>query len=443
MGLDLRIKHAKDLVESALKTAKQHGASQAACEIDGSEGFSVAVRNGDVETLEHQRDSAFGITVYKGQQRGHASCGDLRESAITEAVAAACTLAEIAAPDPCAGLPDPKTLALNYQPVETYFPWDITPQQAIEDLKTCEAHTREHNNTLKTDTVSLDTSKGFSVLANSYGFTGVSQSTHHSLYCGLIATDNGEMVREGDYTSSRDPSTLLSVDALADVAAKRCLSRVGARSIKTQTVPVLFEAPVARGLIRHLISAISGGALYQQASFLCDSVGQSLFPDFVRLYEQPFLRAGIGSSPFDAEGVIPSTQDIVTDGILQRYVLGTYSGRRLQLPSTGNSGGVHNLTLTPGEQTFAQLIKQMDKGLIVTELMGQGIDIITGDYSRGAGGFWVENGEIQYPVHEITIAATLQDMFKNIVALGNDMDIRANIRCGSILLDQMTVAGQS
>jgi PmbA protein len=406
------------------------------------QGLSVGVRLGEVETIEHHRSQGLGVTVYFGQRKGSASTTDLRTEALRETVAAACRIAQYAAEDEFAGLPDAELLAKEFPDLDLYHPWALDIEPAIALALECENAARGfHPAITNSEGASLNTYQGLRVLGNSLGFLHGYPSSRHSLSCSVIGQSGDSMQRDDWWTVARDAGDLESAVQVGRKAAERTVRRLGARTLSTRQCPVLFAADVAGGLLGHFIGAIRGGNLYRKSSFLLDCLGKPVFPAFIHLHEQPHLRKALGSAPYDSEGVATRPRDLVKDGILQSYVLSTYSARKLGLQTTGNAGGVHNLILDPGELDLAALLKKMGKGLWVTELMGQGVNLVTGDYSRGASGFWVENGEIQDPVEEITIAGNLRDMYLKILAVGNDVDLRGNTRTGSILVEEMTVAG--
>jgi PmbA protein len=430
------------LVGVAIEEAKRLGATETEAGVSVDTGLSVTARLGEVETLEYQRDRGMGVTVYRGKRKGSASTADLSADTIRETVAKAFSIAGFTAEDDCAGLPDPDTIARDIPDLDLFHPWDIEPDAARDLAVACEAAALGVDKRIgNSEGATLSTHRGLRVFGNSLGFVGGFASTLHSLSCVVIAQENEDMQRDYWYSSVRDWRDLEQGTAIGQRAAKRALDRLGARKLATTKAPILFVPEIARGFIGHLIGAIRGGSQYRRASFLLDAAGQQVLPAGFRVSERPHLPKALASSPFDSEGVATKDREIIVDGVLQGYVLGTYSARKLGLKTTGNAGGVHNLIVQTGTQDFAALVKQMDRGLIVTELMGQGVNGVTGDYSRGAAGFWVENGAIAYPVHEITIAGNLKEMFKNIVAVGSDVDPRGGIRTGSILLESVTIAG--
>jgi PmbA protein len=430
------------LVAEVIDEAARQGASAAEAGLSMDQGLSVGVRLGEVETIEHHRSQGLGVTVYFGQRKGSASTTDLRTEALRETVAAACRIAQYAAEDEFAGLPDAELLAKEFPDLDLYHPWALDIEPAIALALECENAARGfHPAITNSEGASLNTYQGLRVLGNSLGFLHGYPSSRHSLSCSVIGQSGDSMQRDDWWTVARDAGDLESAVQVGRKAAERTVRRLGARTLSTRQCPVLFAADVAGGLLGHFIGAIRGGNLYRKSSFLLDCLGKPVFPAFIHLHEQPHLRKALGSAPYDSEGVATRPRDLVKDGILQSYVLSTYSARKLGLQTTGNAGGVHNLILDPGELDLAALLKKMGKGLWVTELMGQGVNLVTGDYSRGASGFWVENGEIQDPVEEITIAGNLRDMYLKILAVGNDVDLRGNTRTGSILIEEMTVAG--
>jgi PmbA protein len=431
------------LIGRALDEAKRQGASSAEADVSIDVGLSVTARLGDVETLEHHKDQGIAVTVYFGSRKGSSSTSDLSAGSLAETVRAACRIARYTAEDPCAGLADAALMARTYPDLELDHPWELSAEQAIDLAITCETVARELDRRItNSDGATVSRLRGASVYGNTHGFVGGYRSTRHSLSCAVIGQQDGHMQRDYWYSVARNSAALDTSQTVGRIAAERTLRRLGARQINTRQVPVIFEAGVAKSLLGHFVGAISGGALYRKASFLLDHIGKQVFPPFVHLHEQPHLRAAMGSAPFDEEGVATHARDLVADGLLQGYVLSTYSARRLGLQTTGNAGGVRNLTIDPGDQDLTGLLKEMGTGLLITELIGHGVNTVTGDYSRGAAGFWVEGGEIRYPVEEFTIAGNLKDMFMRIQAAGNDVDTRGNIRTGSILIERMTVAGE-
>jgi PmbA protein len=430
------------LAEDVIRRARAAGASQAEVAASIDTGLNVNVRLGEVETVEHTRDRGFGLTVYFGQRKGSASTADLNPDSIQATLEQACAIARYTEEDPAAGLADASRMATQFPDLDLWHPWRIETDQAIELGKQIEDAGRAHAGITNSDGASVQMGESLAVYANSHGFVGRERGTRHSLSVALIAGDDDGMQRDYWYDSVRSAEDFISAQALGDKAAQRTLARMGARSLSTRQSPVLFTPEVARGLIGHLIGAVSGGALYRRASFLLDHAGKQVMPSWMNIVERPFVMRGQGSGSFDAEGVATRDSSLIENGVLARYVLGSYSARKLGLESTGNAGGIHNMIVQPGQDDFAGMLKRMGTGLVVTEVMGQGVSTITGDYSRGAAGFWVENGQIAYPVEEITIAANLRDMYANIVAVGADVDHRSHLLTGSILLEQMTIAGE-
>jgi PmbA protein len=426
----------------ALRRAAKGGASQAEVGASLSTGLSVTVRKGEVETLEHQRDRGFSVTVYFGTRKGSASSSDLAEAAIAETVDKACTIARYTAEDPCAGLPEAESMAREFPELDLDHPWGIGPDEAVALARDCEAAGLEADARISnTEGGSLSSHRSLRLYANSHGFCGGYASSSHSLSCSLIVGKGDEMQRDYWYTSARCADDLESPAAVGRRAAERALRRLGARRIGTRSVPVIFVAELARGFLSHLVAAIKGAAQYRKASFLLGAAGSRVLPQWLSIEERPHLPRGPGSAPFDAEGVATRDRSLVEAGVLQGYVLSSYSARRLGLSTTGNAGGIHNLVVPTGSEGLEGLMRQMGRGLVVTELMGQGINGVTGDYSRGASGFWVEGGEIVHPVQEITIAGNLKELYQDIQAVGSDVDTRGVIRTGSLLIGRMTIAG--
>jgi PmbA protein len=429
-------------VEQIVAEAKRQGAS--ACEVAVSleQGLSTSVRQREVETVEFNRDQGFGITLYVGQRKGSASTSASGPDAIRETVAAALAIAKHTSEDESSGLADAALMAKQQQDFDLFHPWDISPEQAIERALICEAAAFDADSRIKNaDGTTLNVHQGCRVYGNSHGFIGGYASTRHSLSCVMIAEGEGQMQRDYWYDVSRQGELLMDATLIGQKAAQRAASRLGARPVPTCEVPVLFAAELAGGLFGSFLGAISGGNLYRKSSFLEGAMGQRLFPEWMTIDERPHLMRAMGSSAFDSDGLATYAKPFVENGDLVSYILSTYSGRKLGMPSTANAGGVHNLFVSHGSEDQAALIRRMGRGLLVTELMGSGLNMVTGDYSRGAAGFWVENGEIQFPVQEVTIAGNMRDMFKQIVAVGSDLEMRSNIRTGSVLIEKMMVAG--
>ncbi len=430
------------LVNQLLDEAKVQGATAAEADVSLVTGLSTTVRLGEVETIEHNRDRGLAVTVYVGQRKGSASTSDFSASAVKEAVSAACGIARYTAEDGYAGLADPELMAYEYADLDLYHPWDLNAEHAIELGQTCEAAARDFDRRItNSEGASVSMHEGVRVYGNSHGFVGSYPTSRHSVSCSVIAQEGEAMQRDYWYSTTRSAEDLEGVESIGSHAAERAVRRLNGRRLATCQSAVVFAAEVASSLLSHLVGAIRGESLYRNASFLVDSLGQRLFPSIVNISEQPHLTKALGSAPFDAEGVLTSSRELVKDGVLQGYVLDSYSARKLGMQTTGNAGGVHNLIIEPGRKDLAEMLKEMDNGLLVTELMGQGVNKVTGDYSRGASGFWVEQGEIQYPVEEFTIAGNLRNMFLGVREIGRDVDLRRNVRTGSILIEEMTIAG--
>ena len=440
-----RIPELQGIVAEALKLSRKLGASQAEADVSLQKGLTTTVRLGEVETVEYQRDRGMGVTVFFGKRKGSASTADLSPRAVAETVEKACDIARYTAEDDCAGLADPEELAREVPDLDLDHPWDLSPEQAVETARACEAAGRSVDSRItNSEGASVGSHRGVRVYGNSHGFLGGFPSTSHSVSCVLLAQAGEEMQRDYWYSSARDAAELESPEAIGRKAGERAVARLGARKIGTRKSRVLYSPEVARGLVGHLLGAVRGSSQYRKSSFLLGAAGQRVLPAFVQLRERPHLRKGLASAPFDAEGVATRDRDLVRDGVLQGYILGSYSARKLGLKTTGNAGGTHNLLVeaTDGGVGFDELLRQLGTGLLVTELMGQGVNGVTGDYSRGASGYWVEGGTIACPVHEITIAGNLRDMYRDVVAVGNDIDVRGGVRVGSILIGEMTIAGE-
>ena len=435
----------KEFTADVLKQAKKLGASD--CEVDVSEaiGLSVSVRCGETETIEYNRDKGIGVTVYLGQQKGHASTSDFSRKALQETVAAALNIARFTAIDTCSGLPEKAALAskkVSFTDLALHYPGTISALDAAALAKRCEAAAFAVDKAItNSEGASLSTQESQFMSANSLGFLGGYPTSRHYLSCSLIAGKDELMQRDDWYSTSRDLARLASPEAVGDYAARRALARLGARKVKTCKVPVLFEAPVATSLFGHFVRAVSGGSLYRKSSFLLDSLGKQVFSKNIQLSERPHLLGGFASSMFDGDGIATHDREVIVDGVLQGYFLSVYTARKLGMQTTGNAGGTHNLIVSPGKNDLDGLLRKMKRGLLVTELLGQGVNSVTGDYSRGAAGYWVENGVIAYPVEGITIAGNLVDMFKNMVAVGNDVLVRGSKQTGSVLIEEMKVAG--
>ncbi len=432
----------RELVAEVLDEARRQGASGAEAAVGTAAGLSVTVRMGEVESIEHQHDKGMGVTVYLGRCTGAASTSDLRPAALRETVAAACRIARYTGEDPCNGLAEAALMACDPPDLDLYHRWVLSPEQAVALATQCEHSARGLDPRItNSDGASVGVHEGSRIYGNSHGFVGVWHSTRHSLSARVIARDGTGMQRDYWYSASRDPAALETPEAVGRTAAQRALARLGARRLSTCSAPVLLSADVAASLFGHFIGAVRGSSLYRRASFLLGQLDQQVFPAGFRLHEQPHLPGAMGSAAFDNEGVATRARDLVADGILRGYVLDSYSACRLGMQTTGNAGGVHNVCIAYRSCEPQALMAEMGTGLLVTELMGMGVNTVTGDYSRGAAGFWVEGGVIQYPVHEITIAGNLKEMFQGIRGVANDVDTRGNIRTGSVLVERMAIAG--
>jgi len=431
-------------VARVLDLAKSLGADGAEVAMSRQQGLSVNTRMGEVENVEFTNDGALGITVYQQGRKGSASTADLSEEALTKTVTAAVNIAKYTSVDDCSGLADKNMLAMQPIDLDLYHPKALTTEQAIELAKECEeAALAVDKRITNSDGANLDSFSGFKVYGNSHGQLVGYPSSRHSLSCVMIASDGEEMQRDYAYSVNRDFTLLDDAKKIGLKASNEVLSRLNAQKIPTAKVPVLFRADIANTLWGHFIAAISGGNLYRKSSFLLDALGNDVFPDFLNISERPHIAKALASSAFDSEGVVTQDREIITNGALQTYLLTSYSARKLGLTTTGHAGGIHNwMVEAKGHRSdFDAMLKALGTGLLVTELMGQGVNVVNGDYSRGAAGFWVENGEISYPVSEITIAGNLTDMFKGIVAVGSDLDMHGSIRTGSVLIDEMQIAG--
>ncbi|HLJ39142.1 MAG TPA: metalloprotease PmbA [Steroidobacteraceae bacterium] len=434
-----------DLVAYALDEARRQGASQCEADASVSRGLNVTVRLGEVDTVEYQRDRGLAVTVYFGKRKGSASTADLGRAAVLETVTKACAIARYTAEDPYAGLVEPEALARDIPDLDLDHAWEITPEQAIELARGCEAaglavDTRISNS----EGASVGTQRHTGTYGNSLGFLAGYSASNHSISCSLIAGEDAQMQRDHWYSVARDPADLEDATRIGRLAGERALARLGARRLTTRKCPVAFAPDMARGLVGHFLGAIRGTSQYRKASFLLEAAGSQVFPEFVQMQERPHIRKGLASSPFDQEGAATRDRELVRNGVLDGYVLGSYSARRLGLKTTGNAGGIHNLIVTAsdGGLDSAAFLRRLGTGLLVTELMGQGVNAVTGDYSRGASGFWVEEGAIRYPVHEVTIAGNLKQMYRDIAALGADVDVRGAVRAPSVLVSEMTIAGE-
>ena len=431
----------KQMSEDVLKIATSLGADAAEAEVSLSIGQNVSVRMGDVENIEYNRDKGLSVTVYFGQQKGHASTSDLTVQALKDTVAAACNIAKYTAKDPFCGLADANFMAQEVIDLDLHHPWNLSVEEAIVIARECEAAALEVDARItNSEGASVSVGSGYFAYSNTHGFTGGYPSSRHGISCSVIAEYEASMQRDYWYSTARAAVDLESAAAIGKKAGERTVRRLNTKKIKTCQVPVIFEATLASGLISTLINAISGGNLYRKSSFLLDSLGKQVASSLLNIVEDPHIKKGLASSPFDGEGVPTHTRQLVKDGVLQGYVLASYSARKLGLQTTGNAGGNHNLIVRSGVDDFAGLLRKMDRGLVVTELLGTGINMVTGDYSRGATGFWVENGVILHPVEEITIAGNMTEMLKMIVGIGTDVLVQGSKQVGSILIERMTVA---
>ncbi len=432
----------KKVIAEVLEQAKAAGATQAEAGLSASQGLSITSRMRDLETLEHQQDNGLGITVYFGQRKASASTTNLDAEAIKKTVEAACNIARYTSEDPCAGLADADLMATEFHDLDLYHPWDIDVREAIDMALDCEAAALDFDpRIVNSDGASVDINAGVSVYGNSHGFLQAQHKTRHSVSCSVVSESDGIMQRDYWYDMKRNPAALQSAVEIGRIAAERAVRRLGSVKLSTRKAPVMYVPELARGVIGHFLSAIGGSAQYRKASFLLEAAGTRVFPEFVQLTEFPFKPQALGSANFDGEGVAVPSGPLVEDGVIQDYLLDSYSARKLGLQTNGHASGVHNLLVQDTGKDYQQCLQAMGNGLLVTELMGHGVSTVTGDYSRGAAGFWVENGELAYPVEEITIAANLKDMLMGIAEIGSDYDERGNVCCGSLLIGEMTVAG--
>ncbi|WP_041064434.1 metalloprotease PmbA [Thiolapillus brandeum] len=436
------IEQLESMVADLLSEAKKQGASAADAAVSSSAGLSLTVRMGDVETIEHTRDQGLSVTVYFGHRKGSANTTDLKPAALREAVSKACTIARYTSEDDCAGLAPPELLAHDYPELDLYHPWDIDTEQARALALETEQAARDFDPRISnSEGATLNTQSGSFIYGNSNGFVGGYPTTRHGLSCVILAQDGDCMQRDYWYDSRRDWQELKSPQSIGEKAARNAVAKLHGRKLGTCQAPVIFHADIAPHLLRSFTGAIRGHAQYRQSSFLLDSLQQQIFPEWVEILEDPHIPRELASAPFDNEGVATNAKHLIRDGRLQTYLLDSYSACRLGMQTTGNAGGVRNLSINTGNLSLEQMLREMGRGLLVTELMGQGINSVTGDYSRGAAGFWVEHGEIQYPVEEITIAGNLKDMYQQLLAVGNDTDIPGSVHTGSWWIAQMTIAG--
>jgi PmbA protein len=437
----------RSLAQAVLERARSAGASGCDCDVSEGYGFTVTVRKGKPDTVEHNRDRSIGVTVYFGDRpkvrRGHASTSDFSRTSLEQTVDAAAAIARHTAQDDCAGLPEPELLARSQPDLDLYHPWELSTEDAVELTKRCEAAAFAVSKKIRnSEGATVSAQQTQFVFANSLGFSGGYAGSRHWLSCAVIAEEKGLMQRDDWYSASRVPAKIADPKALGRYAGQRTAARLGARKIATCQAPVLFEAPAAIGLVGHFVSAVNGGNLYRKTSFLVDSLGKDVFSPQVRIDERPLERQGMASSAFDEEGVATRERPIVRGGVVEGYFLGTYAARKLGMQSTGSAGGHHNLVVESKGPDFQGMLREMGRGLLVTELLGQGVNLVTGDYSRGAAGYWVEGGEIAFPVEEITIAGNLKEMFKRIATIGSDVVVRSGRSSGSILVENMTIAGE-
>lgn len=432
----------EDIVLLVIDEAKQQGVDQAEAAASHDIGLSATARLGSVESLEYTNDRGLGVTVYKNQKKGSASTSDFSPASLREAVEKACSFANYTAADEHAGLADKELMASAIPDLDLMHEWHLESGDAIDIAIECEDAARAFDpRVTNSEGATVSTSSGVRAYGNTHGFLAGYPKSSHSISCVVVGESNGDMERDYWYSSTRDALDLEPADEIGRTAARRTVQRLGSHKIKTDRAPVLFAPEVARGFIGHAIGALAGGAQYRRSSFLLNAAGEKIFPDFVQIHERPHIPKAMGSRPFDAEGVATRDRDLVIDGVLQGYILSSYSGRRLGLETTANAGGPHNLLVEGGDGDMQSLIKSMNRGLLVQELIGQGVNGVTGDYSRGAVGYWIDNGEIAHPVHEVTIAGNLKDLYQRIAAIGSDQDLRSGIRCGSLLVESMTIAG--
>jgi PmbA protein len=433
----------REIAQDLIRYARKQGASAAAAEVSDGFGQGVSVRQGEVETIEYNRDKGLSVSVYIGQRRGNASTSDFSPQAVRDTVDAALNIARFTASDECAGLPEPEMLATEFPDLDLYHPWALDVDEAIALARECEQAAFATDKRIRnSEGATINVHEAQFVYANSLGFVGGFPTSRHSVSCAVIAGKDDAMQRDYWYSVARNAAEILKVEEVGRIAAERTVRRLKGRNLATMQCPVLFEAPIAASLIGHFVGAVSGGSLYRKSSFLLDRIGTQVFSPNIRIDDVPDIRRGLASSAFDDEGVKAQRRTIVDAGVLNGYFLGSYSARKLGMQTTGNAGGNHNLIVQSGGLDFDGLLKQMGRGLLVTELLGHGVNPVTGDYSRGAAGFWVEHGQIQYPVEEITIAGNLKEMFMSIAAVGNDVLVQGSRQCGSILIERMSVAGR-
>ncbi|HSD68818.1 MAG TPA: metalloprotease PmbA [Woeseiaceae bacterium] len=432
----------EDIVRMVLAESKRLGADQAEAAASHDLGIAATARLGTVENIEYTNDRGIGVTVFFGTRKGSASTSDFSAAALSETVRKACAFARYTEADPCAGLADAERMATEIPDLDLAHDWAIESEQAIAIAVESEDAARSFDKRItNSEGATVSTNNGIRAYGNTHGFLASFRKSSHSISCVVVGEQNGDMQRDYHYTSARDPADLEAAKAVGERAARRTIDRLGAKKVKTCKARVLLAPEIARSFFGHAVAAVSGGAQYRRASFLLEAAGQQIFPPFLQIQERPHIAKAMASAAYDAEGVATRDRDLVVDGVLQGYVLGSYSARRLGLTTTGNAGGAHNLIVPGNARDLASLVRDMGTGLLVHELIGQGVNPVTGDYSRGAAGFWVEHGEIAYPVHEVTIAGNLRNLYRRIVAVGQDQDLRGGIRCGSVLIDEMAIAG--
>ncbi|MDN4501954.1 metalloprotease PmbA [Alteromonadaceae bacterium BrNp21-10] len=442
MNATQQLAEIQQIIDDVIKMARTLGASQAEASIAKIKGIAVSTRLKEVETLEYTNDGALGITVYNGQRKGSASTADLSKAALASTVEKAIEIAKYTGEDVCSGLAEASLLETNPPDLKLYYPEDLDPQYGIDAaIKAEQVALDSDSRIVNSDGASYNANLGVKVYGNSNGFNAGYPSSRYSLSCVVIGQQDDDMQRDYSYSVHRQRHLMASPEQVGKEAAEFTLGRLGARKIATGKVPVMFHSDISSGLFGHLVSAISGGSLYRKSSFLLDHLGKQILPKWCNISERPHIICGLASSPFDAEGVQTKDMEIIENGVLSHYLMTSYSGRKMSMPTNGHAGGIHNWLVAHSNKDFEAMLATMGTGLLVTELMGQGVNIVTGDYSRGAAGFWVENGKIEYPVAEVTIAANLKDMLKNIVAIGSDIDVRGSIQCGSVLIEEMQVAG--
>ena len=432
------------LVEDIISDAKKLGADEVAVRLSAGLGLSTNVRMGKIETLEHNQDQSLSLTIYKNKQKASVHGSDLSKDGINNLVSKVCSLVNFTQADPCGGLIESKYLAKDFPDLDCYHPWAVSVEESVKLAKETEQAALDYDSKIKnSEGGALSSYQGMSVLGSSNGFLKTRFSSRHSLSCSVIAQESDMMQRDYDYSVKRCADDLLNPSEIGKLAASKAVKKLNARKVKTQNTPVIFQADVATGLISSFLSAISGSAIYRNASFLEGKLEHKLFPDFINIYDDPFVLRGLASSPYDSEGAEVCASYLIQEGVLNQFLLGSYSARKLNMEPNGHSGGSHNIIVSDIKEqlAFDNLLKKMGTGFLVTDVIGQGVDLVTGNYSRGANGFWVENGEIKYPVEEVTIAGNLKDMFLNIINIGSDIDQHGSTSCGSILIEKMMLAG--